>query len=302
MRNVIVVSYIYILIQYLAYYGLSISVPCAIDLGFIGPYDANYEYYFSQGNSSFRPGSFWVEPAHMGHFFNCFLCLCLFENNDVRKIIDEKGRIYRYIFIACMGIILCLSTSAIFIMLLLLLIKAYKIWGVNAIFITVGCFGLCYLFVELEVYNLLGTFGRSIYYSIYKLQHLSENARTGDSFKILNGLNCVENLFGLGIGNGEYLIKRSVGQYANSIVTIVLWSGWLGLGIWFAVFGNIWIGLRGELARRALLLVFIIDWFYSSICFSAHGFVYLVIILYGEVKEPIKTITSKYEDEKRYIG
>jgi len=284
MIRVAIIATLYIVLQYLLYYILHKNVPNAFNFGIILPYSDKYLFSFSTSGSYFRPGSFWLEPAFLGYYMNCLLAICFFDPDCINR--NTGFKVSTVTFTACLSVILSLSTGAIGIMFVLIAIYIYRRMQKVAIIgfatiILLALFG--YYIISSGIYLKWGNIGNNIGSSIYKIQHLNTNGRTGDSFGVLSNLEGIQKVFGIGIGNDTEMFSLSLGKYMNSITTIIVWTGYLGIIIFFIGWNSIFRKVRGSIVCRILLIIFALDGVFSAIYFSAHSFAYLSIILYSNI-------------------
>lgn len=296
-KNVIVITFIYLLFQYFVHYTLHLDLPASFNLGLIKANYDNYEIVYQASNSVFRPGSFWTEPGYLGYYYTGFLCICLFGNN-IEKIIKHRNT---FILISCVGIVLSLSTGAMGIMLILLTLR--MITGKNGkvtIRTVLGLASITLIVCSLLKMDFISQFkglNSSFDNTIYKLQHLETEGRVGGSFEYVKLMSITQRLFGVGVGNELAITDYT---YFNGIVTLILWVGYAGVIAWSVAFFRLFKGSKTAL-QRMMLIVFLVDGLYASIFFGAHSFIYLIISLYygsSEYESKTKTMDKECLDNR----
>ena len=290
MRKIIVIAFIYILVQYFLFYVLHRNVPSAMNLGVIVPYYDSYGYDFS-AESNFRPGALWVEPSFLGYYFNCFLALSFFFKGKSEKNMVNKSL---YELMATIAIILSFSTGAIGIMLFIYVVKMYKTSG-SHLAVLILCLLLAwlgiYLFLEYAPYEEWGNVGKVIKITLYKLNHLDKNSRTGGSFSLLGQVPPLQRFFGFGVGNITEFIKTFKGSettYTNSLVSLILWNGFFGIAAFLVLIIAIWNNVSRSFALSFLLLLYVLGGAYSGMYYGANGILYLTIIVNAMDSETVK--------------
>ena len=277
MKWVIAVTFVYLVLQYILHYVVNVSLPCSFDLGIIKSNYESYEYSIKSTQSVFRPGSFWLEPAYLGYFYNSFLSLCLFDKSTDELFLHKN----RYILIACIGILMSGSTGGIGIMLILLLLwllNKNKRQGIIGIMILVALAFFAFLFVQNNWIESFKGISPSLDNTIWKLQNLDEVGRVGKSFELIERLPMIYKPFGLGLGNESYFTG---GEYMNGIVTVVMWLGYVGLGVWLALFAWAYLRYCKTTVQRVMLFVILFNGVFSGMYFGAHSFIYFLVAMYG---------------------
>ena len=281
MKGVIIITFIYLLVQYFFHYALHISIPCSFDLGIIKANSDAYEIILDATDSVFRPGSFWLEPGYLGYFYNSFLCICLFCDEYSIRIFSTKGRRLLYTSVTCLGIILSMSTGAIGSMLILFIAKL-AIKGGKLSLRTLIVIAITILFGFFAIkggwLGHLKGISESLDNSIWKLENLDKVGRVGESFGLLEMLPDVNKVIGVGLGNEKHIIG---GEYMNGIVTVVYWSGYLGLGIWLLLYARLSKKFCRSRLQKISLFIIVFDGVFASLYFGAHSFIYFMIALYA---------------------
>ena len=279
MKKIIVVTFIYLVLQYILHYVFHISLPCSFDLGIIKSNYDNYEYTIQASNSVFRPGSLWLEPSWLGYYYNAFLAILLFDKeNGVLLFPKNKGK---YITVVCIGILMSSSTGAIGVMLILILFNFIfkdKNNFLISLFLIVIIGIFIYFFFKFNWIENFKGISPSLDNSIYKIQNLGNNARIGRSFEMLDLLSGANKIFGVGIGNELYLTN---GEYMNGIVTVVFWLGYFGLAVWLLLFLGIYNVVCRTRLQKIILFIFYFNGIFASIYFGSSSFYYVLIALYG---------------------
>lgn len=279
MKKIITITFIYLVLQYVLHYFFHVSLPCSFDLGFIKSNYDNYEYTMQATNNIFRPGSLWLEPGYLGYYYNSFLAILLFDKENSSFLFSKNKN--TYIIITCLGIIMSGSTGGIGIMLVLILLKfvikdkKYAMYSlILAIF--VGIF--IYFFFKLNWIENFKGISPSLDNTIWKLQNLDKVGRIGQSFELLDLLSFKYEAFGVGLGNEMFLTQ---GIYMNGIVTVIIWLGYFGLGVWLFFFFWVYNTVCKSVLQKVMLFVLYFNGIFASLYFGPHSFIYLLIALYG---------------------
>lgn len=284
-QKVMVVTFIYLLFQYFAHYAIHLNLPASFNLGLIKANYENYEIVYQASNAVFRPGSLWTEPGYLGYYYTGFLSICLFGNNPGNLIKNKR----MYILISCVGIMLSVSTGAMGIMIILLILKMVAGKGGKSFVIILLSIAALAIFacilLQSDLLNNLKGLNSSFDNTIYKLQHLDTEGRVGGSFEYVKLMNLPQRIFGVGVGNELAITDYT---YFNGIVTLIIWIGYAGVLAWGLAFFKILRRSQTTL-QRIMMVVFLIDGLYASIFFGAHSFIYLIFMLYyGSVKSKEK--------------
>ena len=280
MKKVAIVSTIYLIIQNLSFYILKIQLPNVFQIGFI---KANYDYYVGDvsfiGTALYRPGSFFSEPAFYGYYVNLVIILLLFCNLN-------QDLHYKVPVFLSFGILLSTSSGGMYILVLIWLIfflfhfEKNKT-GTHIIVILLIVLGLFFIFSLIgnnsDLFSNWGTFGVALNKAIRKINTFSSNARLGGSFEKLELLSGSVLFFGMGIGLTETFLSSFSSGYVNGIVELLIQSGVLGALVFFIFCISLFIKSKDRFIR-VLMIVFVLDGFYSGIYFSMYGMIYLCII------------------------
>lgn len=274
-KKIILITFIYLLGQYFAHYVLHINVPNAINLGIIVPNYDSADWVMTGAGDYFRPGSLWTEPSFLGYYYNYFLCMCLFDNDTSGYLVRNEKRILTRICI--IGSILSLSSSAIGVTLILIAFKVFlsdskKAKKIIITIIILGLFG--YAAIHFKWIEVLYGIDYNLDLTIYKLTNLSANGRTGQSFAIINDLSLFQKIFGIGYGN-EHLYDK--GRYLNGVVTIILWTGYIGLVAWIHMFISLARKMSVSIAQKLELIVFLSVGLFAGFYFGPMSFCYLLL-------------------------
>ena len=276
MKKVIVITFAYLILQYIAHYVVKISVPASFNLGLIVPNSSDYEYMMDASKDVFRPGSLWGEPGYLGYYYNSFLCIALFGEG---KYVSKNRTLY--ILISCMGIVLSMSTGAIGIMIILLICRiilknSSKGTIVIVVLSIIAFFG--YSIIANGMLNGLRGLNSSIDNTLWKLENLQSVGRVGQSFDLLSRLNIKELMIGAGLGNELYI---TFGAYMNGVITIVFYVGFVGLILWFVLFIDIYAKKCQTILQKISIIVFLCDGLYAGLYFGSHSFIYILIGVFG---------------------
>ncbi len=300
--RVAIIATVYLIIQYLAYYFISIRLPNVFNLIVIKPFLASgqVEDIFASVKQ-FRPGSFFLEPSHYGTYVTCALVIFLFNHNYNDIKLNE-------IFVALfftIGIILSTSTSALFIIPIVWFIYLRKTSISNKVKLLIIIIPIFATILMLSISNvnileILGPVGNSIKTSINKVTNYDNSARIGKSFSYINFLNEIQKFIGIGIGN-EDTFFTSIQIYnkviLNSISTLIIWTGYIGLLIYIFFIIKI-IKNNKDKCSQTLLLIFIIKGFSSGMFINIFSILYLSIIIYRSKYMPYQQDKSKVQIKK----
>lgn len=276
MSKVILVTFTFLIVQFIMHFVMHISFPALYDLKIIKPSSVDYEYIIDSSASVFRPGSLWGEPGYLGYYYNSFLCICLFGRESQYKISRRRF----YIIITIIGIIMSMSSGAIGIMIILLLFKLLIRKKEKHSILIVSCiviFMLVYCFIQFGFISLLQGISPSLDNTIWKLQNLSSVGRVGKSFALIDRLNEINKIIGVGAGNELAITK---GEYMNGIVTLIYWVGFLGLTSWIVISCDLLIHVCKSILQKISLLVLLFDGVFAGLYFGAHSFIYLLVAFY----------------------
>lgn len=286
LNSLIKLSYVltfYLFTQTIAFYSFSIYLPNIFNFGFIHPYADEYADYAKLSASVIlRPGSLLSESSFYGNFMLCVLVMFLEKNI---KRLSRKN-----IFIACfisLGIVVSTSTSAIIFLGFIWIVYTRKLkrktrWLIVIfIVIIIGILFISGIFAILADKN--DGLGNAIKYAFAKFQYLGSSSRFGKSYNYISYLNCIEKYFGTGVGNElNYLrsISSSTSIYVNSITSIIIQSGYIGLASFIVFVLTIYIQIFRQKNTLAftLLTIYTIKGFASNIYFSTYGILFCIII------------------------
>jgi hypothetical protein len=277
------IATIFLLLQVIAINVFHISVPNAVDLGFIRPTYPEYIHVTDHGSSQLRMSSFWMEPSQYGNYIIGALIILLFDKN---LMISNKN-ILKFLFV--FGILVSTSSSAIFLMFVIFLIYIiinqfkYKFLNVLAIVLLLF-FGIIFNFSILDSLQNVDGIGYSIYRAVTKLEYWRESARLGSSLDAIIAILKLETakIIGLGVGN-EILFLNSLGReftYLNSIAKTIVWTGYCGLILYFIFIYKLIERIKFNLLSTILVFVCFIGGFYSGLWYSPDSMVFYLIALY----------------------
>lgn len=278
-KNIIIVTFIYLCIQYAAHYVLHISLPVSFNLGIIRANSEDYEYIMEAGNNVFRPGSFWTEPGYLGYYYNGFLAMCIFDQESVKEVTKHFSTI---MLITCLGVLLSMSSGAMGTMAILFLLSAViknRKNIITALFagIVIVILGVC--FIKFNWIESLKGINASFDNTIWKLQNMDKVGRVGASFELFELLSPRNAIWGLGLGN-EMFITR--GRYMNGIVTLVMWIGYIGLFFWVALFFRMGRCYCATIVQKVMLYILLFNGVFAGLYFGAHSFIYLIVAFYKD--------------------
>lgn len=294
-KNVIIVTFIYLCFQYIAHFLLHMSLPVSFNLGIIKANSTDYEYIMESSNKVFRPGSLWLEPGYLGYYYNGFLAICLFDPGSVKKV-THYYTVIKYI--TCIGILMSMSSGAMGTMVILILVSIINKNKKNLIYTLLSVICIVTLIICFFKFNWIEAFkgiSPSFDNTIWKLQNLDKVGRIGASFELLNLLSTRSLLFGLGLGNELFI---TLGGYMNGIVTLVMWVGYLGLTVWILLF--FYMGKRycKTLVQKVMLYTLLFSGIFAGLYFGAHSFIYLIVALYMD--DSVREGVRRY-DESTYF-
>lgn len=282
LKRIANISTVYLIIQSVFFYVFKITLTNLFTFGFIKP---NYDYYFSYGISqadSYRPASFFAEPAFYGYYVMLVLVLVLFNDEGLK----EKWR--QCVFLT-VGLLLSTSSSAIYLCIvvwIVYLVQSARGWIKILAYMIAGIIGA----VLLSLYNTvnwvalssMGSFGRTISYSINKISNATILSRIGGSFDYLEHLDNLHRVFGIGIGNEFSYISSGqddTSVYMNAATTLLFWGGIIGAFLFSIMLIYLFRNTR-SIPARVLIILYAIGGLYSGIYFSIQGIFYLMIIMY----------------------
>lgn len=281
---------VYLIIQYIAYYILSLRLTNIFEIGFLRAYVEGHGvvsdiYGMSQ---YFRPASFFVEPSYYGTYIVCTLTMYLYEK---RKSFGRKETLYS-LFLS-IGVLMSTSTASIYLLVLLWCIYFCQNWKNPKFVIVLLVIPLIIILALIlntqgdNIYEFFGSFGDTLRYTIEKPQLYGTSSRLGGSYTYISYLEGIQKFIGIGIGNGESYIAAITGEdyvYMNSITLILFWCGYLGILV-YAIFVIALIKNNKDKCSQMLILIFIIKGFSSAIFFNFYSILILtVIIIRGKYK------------------
>lgn len=262
---------LYLFVQSVFFYGFSISLSNVFDIGFIKFKTLD----MGTLTSIYRPSSFFAEPIDYSNFTIICIVLSLFDE-DYKKIINKKVLIF-YI----LSVLLCASTTGIFILLMVLAIYEFKESKKNFKILIVSLFFVLpvaiYIYFNYESILLsLGSVGKTLYNTINKLTYSSSSSRIGGSYDRLELLSPVRFIFGYGIGN-EYVLTNNIPQYMNTITRSIYQFGLFGSIIVLFFFVKNFFKMKNNVSK-ILILITLIECFTSNILFSISNIFFFSII------------------------
>lgn len=278
LKYVVLVTFAYLVFQYVAHYLFHLSLPCTFDFGVI---KANYDVYireYSSTNAVFRPGSLWTEPGYLGYVYNGFLTIVLFS--DCSLFPSKKQKRF-YLIISMIGVVMSMSTGAIGIMLILVLYRflTIKQGGTAKRFLSVLIVAiLVYCSIHFNWISILSGISEPLDKSIYKLQHLESVGRVGQSYRLISLLPPLSKVFGVGVGNEDILFNGEF-NYMNGYTTVFIWSGVVGVIAWILTLSNLMVKKCKHLHQKVLIFMIGIIGLFSGLFFGAHSFLYFIVAI-----------------------
>jgi len=231
--------------------------------------------------ASYRPYSFFVEPAYYGTYVICVLAAILFDEIKVKK-----NKLGICIFLT-VGAIMSTSTSVIVmlgVLYSLYSMHTMQIMGLKNIRLHIIVLAIILIAAVIgfitsyeKILPLFGSYGKSILSSLYKLQRLDSSARVGGSFIMLESVTKLSLVWGSGIGNEYYSLGISE-TYMNSVVRLILNNGYVGFAIFLIYLMYLFFKFKDYLSWFYLIL-------YASKCFSGNAMfslagIYMLTFLY----------------------
>jgi hypothetical protein len=240
-------------------------MPNGFDLGLvyysaINSFDLPINYY--------RPCSFFSEPAYYSTNALISLLFLLFEKD--LNVKNKKLKISLHII----GILLSASTAGLYLFALILFF--YFFLKNRTLTKRKILYSYLFLFVAFFIiYNLdwlllhLGSLGRTLYNSLYKVNNYSSSSRIGKSFDYITLMDNNRKLFGYGLGN-EYAIKNGEIFYMNAFTRLFLQTGIFGIIIYiiFMIKGFI---KSNNLISKYLIIMILIKCLTGNMFFSTIG-------------------------------
>lgn len=268
---------IYLIIQITSYVVFSFYLPNIFDYGLIKPYDDVYANMEGIENFAYRPASFLSESSFCGNYLLCTLVMYLDKCANQIK----RNQILYALFIS-MGIVLCTSTSAIVLLLIVWLIF-YSVFPQKWKFIILIIVSCISIYIVTGHINQNSKLGYSMVYAFDKFSNLDHSRRFGRSYDYLDLLSPSEKWFGVGVGNEMSFLKSKTSMdtlYLNSISTILVQTGYMGLFVFFIFILALYYRTykAKSLMAFSLLLAYTIKGFASGIYFSTYGIMFLMII------------------------
>ncbi len=256
-----IISCFFIAYQYIMYYGAGKIVLGRIPgltlyLDEYSKIDYNLIYSYS-----FRPSSFFLEPALFCHYTIVSLILVLF--------IDKMPTGFNRVFIAILvtaGILM--STAGQGVLYLVIVYTIYGFKGIKSKAVAL-CFIICAIAIALVCYNKIEV----VQYAVDRLL-FNENAfeaRLG-SYKYVFKLNGLHSIFGYGYGttpNGEYLPGAAYVWYGCGII---------GLFLSFRVFGSFYHQTK-SITAKIICIMFFVMFFGTGLFYNYMLYWYFTLIL-----------------------
>ena len=284
-----IVLTIYIIFQTIMFYVASIYIPNIYNFAILVPYDMGYANYdILSASTILRPGSLLSESSFYGNYVLCMLCMCLGKINDGTT---NHRNLFKLAIFYSMGVVLSTSTGAIVFLPVIWLMfwkvvpEKFKALLVFALIIVLT-FALV-TSVDFETLSGQGGLAGSLSYAINKFQYMGTSSRIGRSYQLINEVEGINKLIGVGYGNGTNYIRLTTGEtkiYMNSITTIIVETGLIGLFVYLIyMLRFISDALRKkDKVSFALLLVCFVKAFVSGMAFGTYGIMFL-FIAYGRL-------------------
>ena len=221
--------------------------------------------------SSYRPASFFSEPAYYSTYVLCTLSILLLENIDVKH---KKLLIILFAF----GVLLSTSTAGIYMLLVLFLFYCIKNRKHRKLILTSFIIIPIVLIITVNFNSILkhlGNFGNVLTLSLEKPTHYSTLSRLGGSFDYLKNLSGLDKLIGWGVGN-EYIYLGVESTYINSIARLIIQFGYIG-AFAFLIFILKYLKKCKSLLGLFILTLYIIKSFSGGAMFSISGIYMLAL-------------------------
>ena len=258
--KVSVIIFVFLLIQYIAYYGAG-----QILLGripglsvYIEDYtEIDYETFYS---FNFRPCSFFLEPAQLCQYMSVPLTLTLFSKGMSKK----KKILLSLLFVTAM----LLSTSGQGVFYLIIIFAMYGLLEIRNKGITIAFFVIVVFAGLLAYFNI-----EAVKFAVDRLLFGTDalEARVG-TYKYIFEMNNLHLFFGYGYGvlpTNEYFAGAPYVWYGCGLLGFLL-----VLGMFFSMYRNA-LSTKG----KVLCVVFLVAFFVTSLFYNYMLFWYVTIIL-----------------------
>lgn len=283
---------VYIVFQSVLYYGPHIYLPNIFEFGPLQPYVEGYANYERLGNAvMLRPAGLLSESSFYGNFI--FITTALYLEKNISVLYGKK---LLFVLFLSFGIILSGSTSAIIFQAFLLFVYLRRIKTSRTILailllviiVTAGSIVLRDFFESSFI-------GRTLNYSFRKFDYLDRSTRFGKSYGYLSLISKELLGLGVGIGEGNYLIKRLSGidvVYLNSLTSLIVESGIVGCFLFSRfILKLLRMSLRtNSLTTMSLIACYFVKGVASGIWFSTYGVIFMYVIIgqlyYNNLLEP----------------
>jgi len=281
------ISTIYIYIQYISWEVLNVFLPNLFLFGPLRPlYDdygaeAYYEYISSIG--VMRPAGFFSEPAFYGNIIVIAIALLLY-NASIGSCFQKHRIVLICFFVG--GVII--STSSAGVALVIILYMVYFLQNrmrrkdyLSVLIIIVISSVLWYLII-----NGISIASQALSLSLEKLTDLGNRSRVGRSFSVLKSMSTLDLCLGVGAGN-TFLVSDI---YMNSITSLIVSYGIIGLLIFFVVGIYMYIKCNSDISR-VLLILYMAKNFQSGAMFNIFGIFFVgIAILFVDYLKENKTV------------
>lgn len=282
MIRISIVLLVYLVIQYIFFYGLSYYLPNIIEFGPFRAYDSGYASEELGEAFIIRPASFLSESSFLGNFFTVTLIMVLVENE-----IEYSKKFLRLAIVFTIGIILTSSTSAMIQLPVIWLLLGKNCFKNNKVLSTVSIVALIWGLISIfAVFNTLGDSDNALVYSFFyafnKFDNLEKSTRFGNSYAFLNYIPESLKILGVGIGNEVAFLKQFVSSdhyYMNSVTLMLVQVGYFG----FVLFVLYLVSLvrksiiYKEKGAIVLIMLYFVHGFGSGMWLGTYGVLFLFV-------------------------
>ncbi len=275
-------SCIYLLFQFVIFKTLSVYLPAKLlPLESIEFYDASSDYYLT---GTFRPQSFFSEPSVFADFVIPSFAFFVFAKKKTFKV---------FVSLIVIGLSVLLSTSTMGLASIAIILLFY-IWSKNKK-------SFFKLVVALSLLALVGiVIVNTNQYASKVFNDLMANGlgsgkiriRVMRGFAVFYNLPSAYQIFGCGVGNGDYYIRtfnivtkyesqwgEEIVEYFNALSSCLIYGGIIATIPYFLCHVFLFCQSRSYISKSLVLTLFLML-FTSSIFFSTN-YLFVIVLVYS---------------------
>ena len=284
-KYVVLLACIFLILQLLSYILFDVIIPWKLP-GIDFNINISMEEYFNKYKTSYRPTSFFTEPAHFVQYCTPYLAIILFKKIKLTKL--------DFMLSFFITIIILTSTSVngfIFILVIWGLWSFYNLFiynkRKNALFIFLSIYILP--IVLFGLYNFIDGFKTIIDRIVNITNDISSIIRLVNGFIIFSQLDLLYKFIGIGFGSYDEfkelypitLLHETKVEYMSSLSYLLVSSGILGF-IFYLLFMLLLFKRSNILGKVLIILSFFM--FFSSSIYSSPMFALLFVFVLSSKK------------------